>query len=64
MLQCCIATISYQPLFTKGYNDLILRSHDELGTWQNYLRDNPLRLMMKRRLLSSCILALAICGIE
>ena len=39
---------SYQPLFAKGYNDLILRSYDELPAWQNYLRDNPRRLMMKR----------------
>ena len=37
-----------RPLFAKGYNDLILRSYDELGTWQNYLRDNPRRLMTKR----------------
>ena len=39
---------NYHPLFAKGYNDLILRSYDELPTWQNYLRDNPRRLMMKR----------------
>ena len=38
----------YRPLFAKGYNDLILRTYDELGSWQNYLRDNPHRLMMKR----------------
>ena len=38
----------YEPLFAKGYNDLVLRSYDELPTWQNYLRDNPRRLMMKR----------------
>ena len=35
-------------LFAKGYNDLVLRSYDELPAWQNYLRDNPRRLMMKR----------------
>ena len=39
---------SIPPLFAKGYNDLILRSYDELSVWQNYLRDNPRRLMMKR----------------
>lgn len=39
---------SYQPLFAHGYNDLILRSYDELSAWQNYLHDNPRRLMMKR----------------
>ena len=39
---------TYRPLFAKGYNDLILRSYDELPTWQNYLRDNPRRLMMRR----------------
>jgi len=38
----------FRPLFAKGYNDLILRSYDELPTWLNYLRDNPRRLMMKR----------------
>ncbi len=38
----------YHPLFAKGYNDLILRSYDELPKWQNYLRDNPRRLLMKR----------------
>lgn len=35
-------------LFAKGYNDLILHSYDELPIWQNYLRDNPRRLLMKR----------------
>ncbi len=35
-------------LFAKGYNDLILRSFDELPVWQNYLRDNPRRLLLKR----------------
>lgn len=38
----------YRPLFAKGYNDLILRSYDELPAWQNYLHDNPRRLLMKR----------------
>ena len=38
----------YQPLFAKGYNDLILRSFEELQAWKNYLCDNPRRLMMKR----------------
>jgi hypothetical protein len=38
----------YHPLFAKGYNDLILRSFDELPIWQNYLLDNPRRLLMKR----------------
>ena len=37
-----------RSLFAKGYNDLILRSYDELPTWINYLRDNPRRLMLKR----------------
>ena len=35
-------------LFAKGYNDLILRSFDELPVWQNYLHDNPRRLLLKR----------------
>ena len=38
---------SNRPLFAKGYNDLILRSFDELPRWKNYLRDNPRRLLMK-----------------
>ncbi|MBP5506454.1 MAG: hypothetical protein J6Y23_01225, partial [Prevotella sp.] len=38
----------YQPLFAKGYNDLILRSFEELQRWKNYLLDNPRRLIMKR----------------
>ena len=38
----------YSPLFAKGYNDLILRSYEELQIWLNYLRENPRRLMMKR----------------
>ena len=42
------ASPAYLPLFAKGYNDLILRSYDELPAWQNYLHDNPRRLMMKR----------------
>ena len=39
---------AYRPLFAKGYNDLILRSYEELAAWKNYLHDNPRRLMMKR----------------
>ena len=35
-------------LFAKGYNDLILRSFDELPVWLNYLHDNPRRLLLKR----------------
>lgn len=49
--QRALATAEPQPtenLFAKGYNDLILRSYDELPSWKNYLRDNPRRLMMKR----------------
>ena len=41
-------TPAYRPLFAKGYNDLIFRSYDELPAWQNYLHDNPRRLLMKR----------------
>lgn len=36
------------PLFARGYNDLILRSYNELQVWTNYLHDNPRRLLMKR----------------
>ena len=38
----------YRPLFTQGYNDLILRSYDELSVWENYLHENPRRLLLKR----------------
>lgn len=43
-----VPSLPYRPLFAKGYNDLILRSYDELSAWINYLHDNPRRLMMKR----------------
>ena len=36
-----------RPLFARGYNDLILRTYDELAVWKNYLLDNPRRLLMK-----------------
>jgi hypothetical protein len=36
-----------RPLFARGYNDLILRTYDELTVWKNYLLDNPRRLLMK-----------------
>jgi hypothetical protein len=42
------SSLTYRPLFAKGYNDLILRSYDELSAWKNYLHDNPRRLLMKR----------------
>ncbi|MBR3531533.1 MAG: hypothetical protein IKN83_09230 [Bacteroidaceae bacterium] len=41
-------SLPFHSLFAKGYNDLILRSYDELPVWQNYLRDNPRRLLIKR----------------
>ena len=37
----------FRPLFARGYNDLILRTYDELTVWKNYLLDNPRRLLMK-----------------
>ena len=37
----------FRPLFARGYNDLILRTYDELAVWKNYLLDNPRRLLMK-----------------
>ena len=41
-------SLSELHLFAPGYNDLILRSFDELPVWKNYLHDNPRRLLMKR----------------
>lgn len=35
-------------LFSRGYNDHILSGDGELQRWIDYLRDNPLRLTMKR----------------
>ena len=35
-------------LFVQGYNDLILRSYEELQRWRHYLQDNPRRLLLKR----------------
>ena len=37
----------FPSLFARGYNDLILRTYDELTVWKNYLLDNPRRLLMK-----------------
>lgn len=42
------APLQLPTLFAKGYNDLILRSYDELPAWCNYLRDNPRRLLLRR----------------
>ncbi|MBR6282813.1 MAG: hypothetical protein IKR25_00760 [Muribaculaceae bacterium] len=35
-------------LWSEGYNDIILRSYDELETWKQYLLDNPRRLLLRR----------------
>ena len=35
-------------LFALGYNDLLLKNHDEFQTWKRYLADNPRRLLLKR----------------
>ena len=43
-------SLTAKGLFAQGYNDLILRSYEELSVWTNYLQDNPRRLMMKRAL--------------
>lgn len=47
-LQAAAAPLQLPTLFAKGYNDLILRSYDELPAWCNYLRDNPRRLLLSR----------------
>ena len=47
-LQAVAAPLQLPTLFAKGYNDLILRSYDELPAWCNYLRDNPRRLLLRR----------------
>ena len=35
-------------LFERGYNDKILYGEGQLARWENYLRDNPRRLLVKR----------------
>ncbi len=47
-LQAAAAPLQLPTLFANGYNDLILRSYDELPAWCNYLRDNPRRLLLRR----------------
>jgi hypothetical protein len=47
-LQAAAEPLQLPTLFAKGYNDLILRSYDELPAWCNYLRDNPRRLLLRR----------------
>ncbi|MBQ7526544.1 MAG: hypothetical protein IJT11_02300 [Bacteroidaceae bacterium] len=41
------ASSSRQPLFEPGYNDHILMRDGQLENWKRYLRDNPLRYMMR-----------------
>ena len=36
------------PLFAPNYNDHILMRDGQLDNWKHYLRDNPLRYMMRR----------------
>ena len=36
------------PLFEPNYNDHILMRNGQLENWKHYLRDNPLRYMMRR----------------
>ena len=42
------APSSRPSLFEPGYNDHILMRDGQLETWKRYLRDNPLRYMMRR----------------
>ncbi len=42
------ATESRPPLFEPNYNDHILMRDGQLENWKRYLRDNPLRYMMRR----------------
>lgn len=39
---------SRPPLFEPNYNDHILMRDGQLDNWKRYLRDNPLRYMMRR----------------
>ena len=42
------AAESRPPLFEPNYNDHILMHDGQLDNWKRYLRDNPLRYMMRR----------------
>ena len=42
------AAESRTPLFEPNYNDHILMRDGQLENWKHYLRDNPLRYMMRR----------------
>ncbi len=42
------ASDSRSPLFEPNYNDHILMRDGQLNNWKCYLRDNPLRYMMRR----------------
>lgn len=42
------AAESHSPLFEPNYNDHILMRDGQLDNWKRYLRDNPLRYMMRR----------------
>ncbi len=42
------ASESRPPLFEPNYNDHILMRDGQLENWKRYLRDNPLRYMMRR----------------
>ena len=42
------ASESRPPLFEPNYNDHILMRDGQLDNWKRYLRDNPLRYMMRR----------------
>ena len=42
------AVESRAPLFEPNYNDHILMRDGQLDNWKRYLRDNPLRYMMRR----------------
>ena len=43
-----LLSASKPRLFALGYNDLLLKSYDELQRWKHYLADNPRRLLLKR----------------
>ena len=42
------AAAPHPPLFEPNYNDHILMRDGQLNNWKRYLRDNPLRYMMRR----------------
>lgn len=63
---CEASASAHPPLFEPNYNDHILMRDGQLDNWKRYLRDNPLRYMMRREYpdLFKRILCINIAGVR